>query len=47
MVQNHKLIGAIEHTGNATNEGHYVAYVKDRDTWIEWNDENKTKRSCE
>ena len=35
----YELKGVIEHIGNSTTEGHYIAYTRDEDKWTEWNDE--------
>ena len=32
----------IEHTGKNTKEGHYIAYVREGESWTQWDDETST-----
>ena len=45
--QSYELKGVIEHTGKSTSEGHYIAYTREEDCWIEWNDEISRIVACE
>ena len=38
-VQRYELKGVIEHSGNTTKEGHYTAYVREGESWMQWDDE--------
>ena len=37
--QHYELRGMIEHEGESTSEGHYIAYARENGNWIVWNDE--------
>ena len=39
MTSQYQLKGVIEHRGKSGNNGHYVAYVRDRNQWTELDDE--------
>ena len=37
-TERYELRGVIEHVGEDTSKGHYVAYVNNNDQWTKWND---------
>ena len=39
VTANYKVKAVIEHKGPTASNGHYVAYVREGNQWIEWNDE--------
>ena len=45
--QNYRLRGIIEHKGTSTENGHYVAYVREGNEWTQWDDEDGTPLNWE
>ena len=47
QIENHELFACVEHIGSTMDSGHYISYIKIKDTWWIFNDSQKPEPSAD